>query len=380
MADKRDYYEVLGVGRDASEADIKKAYRRLAKENHPDLHPDDKECEARFKEINEAYEVLSDSDKRSKYDQFGFAGVDPNYAASSGAGGFGDGFGDFDLGDIFGSFFSGFGGGGARSRNAPIRGENIRIGVTVSFEEAAFGCDKNVSVSRIETCDECGGNGCAKGTTPEVCPTCKGTGTVMSQKRTMFGVMQTSSACTQCGGTGKIIHQPCSKCHGAGAVKRQKTISVNIPAGIDHNQTISLRGQGNAGLNGGPSGDLLITISIRPHQYFKREGSSVLYEMPVTVTQAILGAELEVPTLDGKVKYSIPEGTQSGTVFRLKGKGVPFLRGSGRGDQFVTVNVVIPKGLTSQQKELVRQLDDSMNGTGGENGSSTRSHRFKRKK
>ncbi len=377
MADKRDYYEVLGLGKNASEADIKKAFRKLAKENHPDLHPNDKECEERFKEINEAYEVLSDSDKRSKYDQFGFAGVDPNYGAASGDGsGFGAGFGDFDLGDIFGSFFSGFGGSGsARNRNAPVRGDNIRIGLTISFEEAAFGCDKNVSVSRIETCDECGGNGCAKGTTPEVCPTCHGTGTVMTQKRTMFGVMQTSSACSKCGGTGKIIHQPCSKCHGAGAVKKQKNISVNIPAGIDHNQTISLRGQGNAGLNGGPTGDLLITISIRPHEYFQREGSSILYEMPVSVTQAILGAELEVPTLDGKVKYSIPEGTQSGTVFRLKGKGVPFLRGNGRGDQFVTVNVTIPKNLTSEQREIVRQLDESLNGS-----SPSKPHRFKRKK
>ena len=376
MADKRDYYEVLGVGRDASEADIKKAFRRLAKENHPDLHPDDKECESRFKEITAAYEVLSDSEKRSRYDQFGFAGVDPNYGAGqSGGAGFGEGFGDFDLGDIFGSFFSGFGGGGGRGRNAPMRGENIRIGITVTFEEAAFGCEKNVSVSRIETCDECGGNGCAKGTTPEVCPTCKGTGTVMSQKRTMFGVMQTSTACSKCGGTGKIIHQPCPKCHGAGSVKKQKTISVNIPAGIDHNQTISLRGQGNAGVNGGPAGDLLITVSIRPHEYFKREGSSILYEMPVTVTQAILGAELEVPTLDGKVKYSIPEGTQSGTVFRLKGKGVPFLRGNGRGDQFVTINVVIPKDLTGEQRELVRKLDESFGGSG-----SNRPHRFKRKK
>lgn len=363
MADqKRDYYEVLGIGKGASDDEIKKAYRKLAKENHPDLHPDDKGAEARFKEINEAYEVLSDGDKRAKYDQFGHAGVDPNF----GAGGFGGGFGgmDFDLGDIFGSIFGGGFGGGAttRNRNAPRKGESLRVGISVSFEEAAFGCEKEISVSRVDKCETCGGTGCEKGTTPERCSNCNGTGTVYTQQRTPFGVMQTTGECPKCHGTGKIIHQPCKTCRGAGAVRKQKKISVSIPAGIDNGQTISLRGQGNAGVNGGPAGDLLITVAVRPHNMFKREGSSVLCQMDISVTQAILGAELEVPTIDGKVKYTIPEGTQSGTVFRLRGKGIPYLRGSGRGDQYVTVNIKIPKNLTSEQKELLIKFDESLTG------------------
>lgn len=363
MADKRDYYEVLGLNKDASEADIKKAYRKLAKENHPDLHPGDKEAEERFKEINEAYEILSDADKKSRYDQYGFAGVDPNYGA--GEGGFDGGFGGFDvgdIGDIFGSFFGGGFGGQTANRNGPRRGENIRVGITIDFEEAAFGCEKKITVNRIETCSECGGNGCEKGTTPEICPNCKGTGTVRQTRQTMFGTMQTTGECPRCSGRGKIIHQPCKACHGAGTVRRQKSITVNIPAGIDSNQTISLSGEGHFGANGGPSGDLLITVSIRPHKTFRRDGTSVLYDMPISVTQAILGAEVEVPTIDGNVKYTIPEGTQSGTVFRLRGKGIPFIRGSGRGDQFVTVNVDIPKSLTKEQRELVEQLAESIDG------------------
>ncbi|MGM9522494.1 MAG: molecular chaperone DnaJ [Oscillospiraceae bacterium] len=374
MADKRDYYEVLGVGKNATDAELKKAFFKIAKENHPDLHPGDKECEQRLKEANEAYEVLSDKDKRAKYDQFGFAGVDPNFAASNG-GGFSGGFDGFDLGDILGSVFSGFGGDTARNRNAPMRGESIRVGVSISFEEAAFGCDKRITVSRTETCDECGGNGCAQGTTPEVCPTCHGSGVVMTQKRTMFGVMQSSAECPKCGGRGKIIHQPCGKCHGSGTVRKQKTINVTIPAGIDNNQTFALRGQGHAGLNGGPAGDILVTVSVRPHEFFKREGFSILYEMPISVTQALLGADLEVPTLDGKVKYSIPEGTQSGDVFRLKGKGVPYR--NGRGDQYVTIKINIPKELTNEQRELVKKLDESL---GGGAGGDSKPHKFKRKK
>ena len=360
---KRDYYEVLGLKKGASDDEIKKAYRKLAKQYHPDLHPDDKDAEARLKEVNEAYEILSDSEKKARYDQFGHAGVDPNFGA--GAGGFGGGFGgmDFDLGDIFGSFFGGgFGGGAAKNRNAPRKGDTIRTGISISFEEAAFGCEKEVSVSRIETCDACGGTGCEKGTTAETCPDCKGTGSVRSSQRTPFGVMQTTKECPRCNGTGKIIHQPCKTCRGAGAVRKHKKLAVNIPAGIDDGQTISLRGQGNAGANGGPAGDLLITVAIKPHEYFAREGSSVLFEMPITVTQAMLGADLEVPTLDGKVKYSIPEGTQSGTVFRLRGKGIPYLRGSGRGDQYVTVTVEIPKNLTAEQREAVKKLDELLTG------------------
>lgn len=365
MADKRDYYEVLGVAKGASDDDIKKAFRKKAKENHPDLHPGDKEAERRFKEINEAYEILSDPEKKSRYDQYGFAGVDPSYGAGQGGGTYGySDFGDVDLGDIFSSFFGGGFGGSTRAQNqnAPRRGDSVRASVTITFEEAAFGVEKKIIVGRTETCPDCGGNGCEKGTTPEVCPDCRGTGAVRQQQRTPFGVMSTTTTCPRCGGKGKIIHQPCKKCHGVGAVRKNKTVSVNIPAGIDDGQTISLRGEGSAGVNGGPSGDLLITISIKPHEFFKREGTNVYLEYPISVTQAILGDEVEVPTLDGRVKYTIPEGTQSGTVFRLKGKGIPYLRSGSRGDQYVTVNVSIPKNLTKEQREIVEKLAESMEG------------------
>ncbi len=355
---KRDYYEVLGVSRGASEAEIKKAYRKLAKENHPDLHPGDKEAEARFKEVNEAYEVLSDADKKARYDQYGHAGVDPNF----GAGGGFDGSFDFgDLGDIFGSFFGGgFGGGRRTNPNAPQRGESIRLSLAISFEEAAFGCEKSVTVERMETCDTCHGNGCAPGSTPEVCPECHGTGTVQVRRQTPMGVFATSSPCTRCGGKGKIIHQPCKDCHGTGAVRKRKTIQASIPAGIDNGQTISIRGQGNAGKNGGPAGDLLITITVRPHELFRREGTSVLCEAPITFAQAVLGAELEIPTIDGKVKYELPEGTQSGTTFRLKGKGIPALNGRGRGDQYVTVYIETPRNLNKEQREALKKFAESM--------------------
>ncbi len=367
MADKRDYYDVLGVSRSASEDEIKKAYRKLAKENHPDLHPGDTAAEARFKEINEAYEVLSDKDKRAKYDQFGHAAFDPNAGFDGFGGGGASGF-DFDLGSIFDSFFGG-GGSSQRRRNAPQRGESIRAGITLSFEEAVFGCDKEVSVNRVEACDSCGGSGCAEGTTPEVCSECHGTGTVQSVRQTAFGAFSQTTTCRKCGGRGKIIHQPCPKCKGAGQVRRTKKISVQIPAGIDDGQTISLRGQGNAGVNGGPTGDLLITVSVRPHPYFVRDGSSILYEMPISIVQASLGCDLEVPTLDGKVQYHVPEGTQTGTVFRLRGKGVPHLRGDGRGDQYVTVTVETPKNLTAEQKRLLEELGESLGEkTGGRGG------------
>ena len=361
MAEKRDYYEVLGVEKSASAEEIKKAYRKIAKENHPDLHPGDKACEERFKEANEAYEILSDDDKRQKYDQFGHAAFDPSYGA--GAGGFG-GFGGFgDLGDIFGDIFGGFGGfgGGTRSNpNAPRKGEDLRTSVNISFEEAAFGCEKEVTVARVEQCPDCKGNGCAPGTTPEVCPDCKGSGYVTQAQRTPFGVMQSQAPCNKCRGTGKIIHQPCKTCRGMGNIRRQHKINVTIPAGIDDGQAISQRGKGNAGTNGGPAGDLLVSVIVRPHSRFERDGNSVLLEMPITYAQATLGAEVEVPTLDGNVKMTIPEGTQPGAVFRLRGKGIPYLRGSGRGDQFVTVTLAVPKNLTSSQKELLKQFAASM--------------------
>ena len=373
MADKRDYYEVLGLQKGASEDEIKKAYRRLAKENHPDMNPGDKGAEARFKEIGEAYEVLSDPEKRSRYDQFGFAGVDPNFAAGQGAGGgFGSGFGgfgDFDIGDIFDSFFGGGAArGGARSANAARRGENIRVQAELTFEEAAFGCTKEVPVSRLENCPECGGTGCEKGTTPEVCKRCSGTGTVRSQVRTAFGVMSSSSPCPDCSGTGKIIHSPCRKCRGKGAVRKNTTAKVEFPAGIDDGQTLSVHGLGHRGLNGGPAGDLLVTVSVLPHSQFEREGFDVYYDMPITITQAALGDSVEVPTLDGKVKYTIPDGTQTGTVFRLRGKGIPRLNSSGRGDQFVKVTVQTPMNLTGEQKELLRKLGETF-GEEGRKGS-----------
>ena len=364
---KRDYYEVLGISRGASEDDIKKAYKKLARKYHPDLNPGDKEAEEKFKEVNEAYEVLSDADKKARYDQYGHAGVDPNF----GAGGFGGGFdGSFDfgdLGDIFGSFFGGgFGGGRRTNPNAPQRGESIRLSLAISFEEAAFGCEKAVTVERYEECDTCHGNGCAPGTTPEVCPDCHGTGTVQVRRQTPMGVFATSSPCSRCGGKGKIIHQPCKDCRGTGAVRKRKTIQASIPAGIDNGQTISIRGQGNAGKNGGPAGDLLITITVRPHELFRREGTSVLCEAPITFTQAVLGAELEIPTIDGKVKYTLPEGTQTGTTFRLKGKGIPSINGRGRGDQYVTVYIETPKNLNREQKEALRKFAESMGEDGGE--------------
>ena len=355
---KRDYYEVLGVTKGASEDEIKKAYKKMARKYHPDLNPGDKEAEEKFKEVNEAYEVLSDPDKKARYDQYGHAGVDPNFGAGAGF----DGNFDFgDLGDIFGSFFGGgFGGGRRTNPNAPQRGESIRMSLAISFEEAAFGCEKAVTVERMEQCETCRGNGCAPGTTPEVCPDCRGTGQVQVRRQTPMGVFATSAPCSKCGGKGQIIHQPCKDCHGSGTVRRRKTIQATIPAGIDNGQTISIRGQGNAGKNGGPAGDLLITITVRPHELFRREGTSVLCEAPITFTQAVLGAELEIPTIDGKVKYTLPEGTQSGTTFRLKGKGIPSINGRGRGDQYVTVYIETPRNLNKEQKEALKKFAESV--------------------
>ena len=361
MAQKRDYYEVLGVSKTATADEIKQAYRRKAKECHPDLHPNDKTAEERFKELNEANEVLSDPEKKARYDQFGFAGVDPSYGAGAGGGAYGAGGFDFgDLGDIFGSFFGGGFGGTRANPNAPQRGESLRTSVTISFEEAAFGCEKEISIERVEQCDTCRGTGCEKGTTAEVCPDCRGTGMVQQRRQTPLGFMSTSAPCGRCGGKGRIIHQPCKACHGSGQLRRRKTLKVTIPAGIDNGQTISLRGQGNAGRNGGPAGDLLIVIAVRPHEIFRREGTSVLCEAPITFTQAVLGAELEIPTIDGKVKYSIPEGTQSGTTFRLKGKGIPGLNGRARGDQYVTVYIETPRNLNREQKEALRKFSDTL--------------------
>ncbi len=366
MAEKRDYYEVLGLQKGASDDEIKKAYRKLAKQYHPDLHPGDKTCEERFKEIGEAYEVLSDADKKARYDQFGHAAFDPN----AGYGGDGGGFGDFgDLSDILNSFFGGgfggFGGGSGGRRSAAQKGENLRVRLSIAFEDAAFGCKREITVPRIEDCETCGGNGCAKGSSPETCSECGGSGSVRTQQRTPFGMMASTSPCRKCGGTGQIVNNPCPDCSGKGKVRRQRTISVNIPAGIDDGQTISLRGQGHAGYLGGPAGDLLITVSVKAHPLFEREGYDVLLETPITFSQAALGAEIEVPTLDGKVKYTIPEGTQTGTTFRLKGKGIQRLNSSSRGDQYITVVVETPKNMSREQKELLRRFAEASDGAAG---------------
>ncbi len=359
MADKRDYYEVLGVEKTASDDEIKKAYRRKAKEYHPDLHPGDKEAEEKFKEANEAYEVLSDADKKAKYDRFGHAGVDPNYGAG---GGFGGGFGggmDFDLGDIFGSFFGGgFGGGGRQANpNAPRRGTDTQARVTLSFEEAAKGCKKTIEFTRVEVCSDCKGSGAQSGTSPETCPECNGRGQVNVQQRTPFGVIQTSKSCSRCGGKGKIVKTPCSKCHGKGAINRKVKLEVNIPAGIDDRQVVNVSGQGNSGANGGPAGNLHVAVYVRPHPFFERDGYDVWCEVTISYAQAALGDSIEVDTLDGKVRYDIPAGTQPGNVARLKGRGIQSVNGRNRGDQYIRIIVNVPKNLTSRQKELLREFD-----------------------
>ena len=364
MADnKRDYYEVLGVQKGASAEEIKKAYRKMAMKYHPDRNPDNKEAEEKFKEAAEAYEILSDDEKRSRYDQFGFAGVDPNYGAGQGGygGGFG-GFGDFgDLGDIFGSFF---GGGGSRSNpNAPRRGENVGARLELTFEEAAFGCEKEVGAQRIENCSACSGSGSADGTV-ETCSYCRGTGQVRTTQNFMGMQMQSSTVCPQCSGRGKIIKTPCATCRGKGKVRRTQKIKVKVPAGVDHGQSVRVRGEGCVGINGGPSGDLLVEIGIRRHPIFSRQDYTVLCEVPISFTQAALGAKIQVPTLDGKVEFELPEGTQTGAVFTLREKGIPMVNNPRRrGDQRFTVVVETPTKLTKEQKELLRQLDGMLEET-----------------
>ena len=369
MANKRDYYEVLGVGKNATDSEIKSAYRKLAKKYHPDLNPGDKEAEEKFKEVNEANDVLSDPEKRKRYDQFGFAGVDPNYAAGqgAGAGGFGGGFGGVDLGDIFGdifggSFGGGFGGfGGSRANpNAPRKGHDIQASVILTFEEAAHGCSKTVTINRQETCRDCGGSGAEHGTSPETCRHCGGRGYVVTQQRTPFGVMQSQQPCSYCGGRGTIIKNPCHTCRGTGKTGSRKTLEVRIPAGIDDDQNIALRGQGDAGTNGGPAGDVIVHVTVKPDPVFERDGFDVWVHEPVTFSQAVLGAEITVPTVDGKVAYRIPEGTQSGTKFRLRGQGIQYLNGRGRGDQYVIVEVEIPKKLNRTQREALKAFEDSL--------------------
>ena len=354
--DKRDYYEVLGVDKSVSDDDLKKAYRKAAKKYHPDLNPGDKEAERKFKEVNEAYEVLSDKEKRARYDQFGHAGVDPNFGA--GGGGYGGFTGDFgDLGDIFNSFFGGGFGGRSANPNAPRRGNDAAATVNLSFEEAAKGCKKTVKVTKIDNCKECVGSGAQKGTSPKTCPVCHGTGHVSATQRTPFGVMQTQQVCNNCHGSGKIIDKPCHTCAGKGRIRHTVEQSVDIPAGIDDGQVINLRGGGDAGTNGGPSGDLRINVNVRPHPIFERRGYDVYCEIPITFTQAALGDEIVVPTLDGKVKFTIHEGTQPGDEFKLRGKGIQRLNYSGKGDEYVKIVVEVPKELSKAQKDKLKEFD-----------------------
>ena len=364
MADKRDYYEVLGVQKGASEDELKKAFRKLAKQYHPDLHPGDKEAEEKFKEVNEAYEVLSDPEKRSRYDQFGHAGVDPNYGggAGAGAGGFG-GFGD--MGDIFDSIFSGFGfgsgGGRAANPNAPRRGADIRANLTIDFMEACTGKKVKIKYARNEPCPDCNGTGAAAGTSPKTCPDCHGTGTVRISQRTPFGNISQTAICSRCGGKGRVVDTPCRTCSGQGMVKKTVERDIDIPAGIDDGQTLRVAGEGHRGTNGGPNGDLHISISVKPDPIFERDGYDVWTDIPITYAQATLGDEITVPTVGGKVKYTVPEGTQNNTVFRLKGKGIKRLNRSDYGDHYVRISVEVPRNLTREQKEKLREFEASLN-------------------
>jgi molecular chaperone DnaJ len=348
---KRDYYEVLGLSKDAQEADIKKAYRKLAKKYHPDLNPEDKEAEQNFKEVNEAYEVLSDKEKRSNYDRFGHAGTNPN--GFGGGGGF-SGTGGFE--DIFDMFFGGSGFGGSTRRNGPQKGEDLRVDIELKFEEAAFGVEKDVDIARNEECHTCHGTGAKPGTNVKTCDKCNGTGQIQYTQNTPLGRFVNVKTCDKCHGDGKTVETPCTTCHGRGQEHKRRTIHVNIPAGVDNGSVLPLRGEGEPGTKGGRTGDLYVYIHVKPHPIFKREGNDIYCEVPITFAQAALGYELSVPTLDGKVKYTIPEGTQTGTVFRLKGKGVPNVRGYGRGDQYVKVKVEVPKKLNKEQKEILQKF------------------------
>ncbi len=357
MADKRDYYEVLGVDKGADETTIKKAYRSLAKKYHPDMNPGDKEAEVKFKEVNEAYDVLSDADKRSKYDQYGHAAFDP---AAGGGAGFGGGFGGFgDFGDIFSSFFGGGFGGESARRNGPMRGEDIGARTTITFEEAAFGVKKEISYNRVCRCPDCSGSGAAKGSSAETCQKCRGSGQMRVMQRLGGMQFQSTTTCDACRGKGKIIKNPCNNCRGTGYIRINKKLEVSIPAGIDDGERIALRGQGNDGRNGGSTGDLILQIMVKPHPIFERDGHHIYCEVPLPVTDAILGAEIEIPTLEGNMSYTIPEGTQPGTRFTVRGKGIPYVNSSRRGDLIFEVKVEIPKGLSEKQKEQVKAFADN---------------------
>ena len=352
---KRDYYEVLDVSKNASEAEIKKAFKRLAMKYHPDRNPDNTEAEEKFKEAKEAYDVLTDAQKRVAYDQFGHAGVDPSAAA----GGAGAGFGGASFNDIFGDVFGDiFGGGGGRTAGGQrvYRGADLRYNLELSLEEAVTGTSVNIRVPTHVECDECGGSGAKKGTSPATCSTCGGHGQVRMQQG-FFSLQQT---CPRCHGSGNIIETPCGKCHGHGRVEQQKTLSVKVPAGVDTGDRIRLSGEGEAGEHGGPSGDLYVHVVVRPHDIFQRDGDDLYCEVPISVVTASLGGELEIPTLDGRVNLKIPAESQSGKLFRLRGKGVKSVRGSQQGDLLCRISVETPVNLTKKQKELLKDFEASM--------------------
>lgn len=389
---KRDYYEVLGVDKKADESTIKKAYRKLALKYHPDKNQGDKEAENKFKEVNEAYEILSDKDKRQRYDQFGFAGVDPNYQAGAGAGGAGfggfgggggsytysgGGFGGFD--DIFSDLFGGGGGGfsgfggtggfggfGGQQAKRPIQGSDIKVRLTIKFKEAAFGCEKKIKIKRTEECDHCHGSGAEPGSKVETCKTCGGSGRVRTAQRTPFGTFEQEDVCPDCHGTGEHATETCKVCHGAGVVQKERTIKIKIPAGVDNDSILPLRGQGNAGENGGPAGDLLVYIRVQEDALFKREGNNVSYTLPVSFTQAALGADVTAPTLKGKVKIKLPAGTQNGKVFKLKGKGIQQVNSTRKGDLLITIQVEVPTNLSDKAKELIESLGEEVSESNNE--------------
>jgi len=347
---KEDYYDVLGVPRGASDDEIKKAYRKLARQYHPDVNKDPG-AEERFKQINEAYSVLSDPEKRAQYDQFGHAAFE-DMGQGGGFGGFG--FPGFDdLGDLFSEFFGGF---GTRQSQRPQKGADLRYELTLEFEEAAFGVETEITIPRTEICDHCHGNQAEPGTPIVTCPECNGSGQVRFVQQTPFGQFATTRTCPRCHGEGKTFDTPCSQCYGSGTQRKMARVKVKVPAGINDGQSLRLGGKGEAGRRGGPPGDLFVVVQVKPHKVFRREGQDVVIDVPISFVQAALGDEIEVPTLDGDVKLRIPEGTQSGKVLRLRNKGIPYLRGSGRGDQLVNIRVVTPTKLTAKQKELLREF------------------------
>ncbi|MEZ4357895.1 MAG: molecular chaperone DnaJ [Eubacteriales bacterium] len=360
---KKDYYEVLGVSKSATQEEIKKAYRQLAKKYHPDTNKGNSEAEAKFKEANEAYQVLSDEQKKSQYDQFGHAAFDPNAGYGGGGGfdtsGFSGGFNTSGFGDIFESFFGGFNGDsgfGSSKRRGPARGADLRYNMTISFEDAYFGASKNIEITKDETCGTCKGSGAEPGSNKKTCERCGGTGQIRQQSSTPFGNFVNVTTCPVCHGEGSIIEKPCKTCHGKGTVNKAKKISVKIPEGIDTGQALTLSGEGEPGKSGGPAGDLYIYITVRPHRYLKREGANLYLDVPIPFTLAALGGDIEVPTMTGKIKYHVPEGTQTGTIFRMKGKGMKHLRTSKYGDLYVKVNVEVPKKLSNEQKQILERF------------------------